>query len=281
VFAKQKESYISQLTKADAVKQELEKQVHDLDEQLVRVANEVSQRQQRAADKGEQLDQQLHLLRKVLCDMFLISLCLLLKVVARGTSRSWTGRMMLRCSNVQALESDVPCTRWTPTSCSMRYPFISPAVLLTMFILQDNAELKSQVRSVEKLGAEAEQALATAEKAHSEEANRLRRISKKTAEDLEEAQLQLKAAQERLSTVELQWQQASQELAVATAQLDALQTQGFKADSAIAENTRLKQVCAALSEQLVWLHYHGALCSTHPTNTYKVALAQWAVRPVL
>jgi DNA repair exonuclease SbcCD ATPase subunit len=110
-------------------------------------------------------------------------------------------------------------------------------------IPQDNAELKTQVRSVEKLRAEAEQALAAADKAHSEEANRLRRISKKTAEDLEDAQLQLKAAQERLSTVELQWQQASQELAVATAQLDALQSQGFKADSAISENARLKQVC--------------------------------------
>jgi hypothetical protein len=71
VFAKQKESYISQLTKADAAKQELQKQVHDLDEQLVRVANEVSQRQQRAADKGEQLDQQLNLLRKVRCHVLL------------------------------------------------------------------------------------------------------------------------------------------------------------------------------------------------------------------
>lgn len=107
---------------------------------------------------------------------------------------------------------------------------------------QDNAELKGQVRSVEKLRAEAEQALAAAEKAHGEEANRLRRISKKTAEELEEAQLQLKAARERLSTLELSEQQALRELAVATAQLDSLQSKGVVADSAITENAELKQV---------------------------------------
>jgi hypothetical protein len=95
---------------------------------------------------------------------------------------------------------------------------------------------------VEKLRAEAEQALAAADKAHSEEATRLRRISKKTAEELEEAQLQLKAARERLGTLELSEQQALRELAVATAQLDSLQSKGVVADSAITENAELKQV---------------------------------------
>jgi seryl-tRNA synthetase len=108
--------------------------------------------------------------------------------------------------------------------------------------LQDNAELKGQVRSAEKLRAEAEQAFAAAEKAHGEEANRLRRISKKTAEDLEEAQLELKALRERLETLELSEQQALRELQAATTQLDALQSRGVKVDSAINENTELKQV---------------------------------------
>jgi seryl-tRNA synthetase len=106
--------------------------------------------------------------------------------------------------------------------------------------LQDNAELKGQVRSAEKLRAEAEQAFAAAEKAHGEEANRLRRISKKTAEDLEEAQLELKALRERLETLELSEQQALRELQAATTQLDALQSRGVKVDSAINENTELK-----------------------------------------
>lgn len=117
--------------------------------------------------------------------------------------------------------------------------------------MQDNAELKGQVRSAEKLRAEAEQALVAAEKAHGEEANRLRRISKKTAEDLEEAQLELKALRERLETLELSEQQALRELQAATTQLDALQSRGVKVDSAINENTELKQV-------RVWLLIVGA-----------------------
>lgn len=112
--------------------------------------------------------------------------------------------------------------------------------------LQDNGELKGQVRAAEKLRAEAEQALAAAEKAHGEEAARLRRIGKKTAEDLEEAQLQLKALRERLDTLELSEQQALRELAAATTQLDALQSKGVRADSAMSENAELKQVRAGL-----------------------------------
>lgn len=68
VFAKQKESFIKQVTKAETAKQELQKQVHKLEEESVRVASLLSQRQQQAADKGEQLDQQLNSLRKVRCD---------------------------------------------------------------------------------------------------------------------------------------------------------------------------------------------------------------------
>ena len=65
VFAKQKESYINQLTKADAAKQELQRSLHQLEEQLVRATTEVQQRRQQAADKGEDVDRQLNLLRKV------------------------------------------------------------------------------------------------------------------------------------------------------------------------------------------------------------------------
>lgn len=108
--------------------------------------------------------------------------------------------------------------------------------------MQDNAELKGQVRAAEKLKAEVEQALAAAERSHSEEAGRLRRISKKTAEELEEAQLQLKELRERLSTLELSEQQALRELQTATAQLTALQDKGVKTDSALNENVELKQV---------------------------------------
>lgn len=133
-----------------------------------------------------------------------------------------------------------------------RHSFITCAALLSAVMLQDNAELKNQVRSVDKLRAEAEQALAAAEKAHSEEANRLRRISKKTAEDLEDAQLQLKTALEQLSTVQLQEQQASRELQVATAQLDALQSKGFNADAAITENAKLKQARACVCLKSNW-----------------------------
>lgn len=137
---------------------------------------------------------------------------------------------------------------------------------------KDNAELKGQVRSLEKLRAEAEQTLAAALKAHGEEANRLRRISKKTGEELEDAQLQLKAAQERLSTLELSEQQALRELAVATAQLDSLQSKGVVADSAITENAELKQVgrgfvyaCGVLQPRdVIWW---GALCFLRPVST--------------
>lgn len=65
MFAKQKESYIHQLMKADAAKQELQKSMQQLEDQLVRATTEVQQRRQQAADKGEHLDQQLSLLRKV------------------------------------------------------------------------------------------------------------------------------------------------------------------------------------------------------------------------
>lgn len=68
MFAKQKESYINQLTKADAAKQELQRSLHQLEEQLVRATTEVQQRRQQAADKGEDVDRQLNLLRKVCCN---------------------------------------------------------------------------------------------------------------------------------------------------------------------------------------------------------------------
>lgn len=112
----------------------------------------------------------------------------------------------------------------------------------TFPLLQDNAELKGQVRAAERVKAEAEQALAAAAQAHSEEASRLRRIGKKTAEELEEAQMQLKELRERLSTLELSEQQALQELQVATTQLDTLQSKRVMADNAINENAELKQV---------------------------------------
>jgi DNA repair ATPase RecN len=65
VFAKQKESYINQLTKADAARQELQKSMRQMEDQLVRATAEVQQRRQQAADKGEDVDRQLSLLRKV------------------------------------------------------------------------------------------------------------------------------------------------------------------------------------------------------------------------
>jgi uncharacterized protein YlxW (UPF0749 family) len=65
VFAKQKESYINQLMKADEAKTQLQKSVQQLEDQLVRATTEVQQRRQQAADKGEHQDQQLSLLRKV------------------------------------------------------------------------------------------------------------------------------------------------------------------------------------------------------------------------
>jgi seryl-tRNA synthetase len=109
-------------------------------------------------------------------------------------------------------------------------------------MLQDNAELKGQVRAAEKQRADLEQDLAAANKAHGEEATRLRRIRKKTAEDLEEVQQQLKESRERLSTLELEHQQAVQELDAVTVQLHALQDKGVTADAAVSENTQLKQV---------------------------------------
>jgi chromosome segregation ATPase len=111
-------------------------------------------------------------------------------------------------------------------------------------VLQDNAELKGQVRAAEKQRADLEQDLAAATRAHDEEASRLRRISKKTAEELEEAQQQLKEARERLSTLEMQHQQAAQDLDAATAQLHALQDKGSDADAALSGNSQLKQVRA-------------------------------------
>jgi hypothetical protein len=107
---------------------------------------------------------------------------------------------------------------------------------------QDAAELKAQVRSAENLKAEAEAALVAAQRAHTEEATRLRRISKKAAEDLEEAQLQLKELRERLSTLELSEQQALRELQAASTQVASLQDKGAQADSALNENTDLKEV---------------------------------------
>jgi DNA repair ATPase RecN len=67
VFAKQKESYIEQLMKADAAKQQLQASVQQMEEQLVRATAEVQQRRQQAADKGEDADRQVSLLRKVRC----------------------------------------------------------------------------------------------------------------------------------------------------------------------------------------------------------------------
>lgn len=65
VFARQKQSYIDQLTKADAARQQLVATVQQLEDQLVRATTEVQQRRQADADKGEDADRQLSLLRKV------------------------------------------------------------------------------------------------------------------------------------------------------------------------------------------------------------------------
>lgn len=111
-----------------------------------------------------------------------------------------------------------------------------------LYVLQDNAELKGQVRAAEKQRADLEQDLAAQVKAHDEEATRLKRILRQTGDDLLEAQQQLKGARERLSTLEMEHQQAVRELDAVTAQLHALQDKGLTADAAVSENTQLKQV---------------------------------------
>lgn len=90
VFAKQKQSYIDQLTKADAARQQLQASVQQLEEQLVRATTEMQQRRQQAADTGENADRQLSLLRKVggLMGWFLVLLHRISKPVPTPCGRT-------------------------------------------------------------------------------------------------------------------------------------------------------------------------------------------------